>query len=284
MLYIVIAIILFSFNNVLWKKNLKGSNVFFLVTYRAFFTSSFALLIAFFFYSETALYVDDFIKITSGSALGALGLFCMLTVIKSKSLQWIGIYNLVGIAFTAIYLWVFEKIDISKTLIGVGITVVGFIFYVFSSLNSNIKITLKHHLILLVMVLCFTLSSLIHWENLVNEIPPVFIIANQELVVFILGFTIAFYKRDDFKIHTLLKNQFHAVLVMGGVIFFALVCSFMGLKIVNPLISGLVFLVNPLTTILFSAIFFKESISIKNWLSILIISLGAFIIYLQTLQ
>lgn len=284
MLYIVIAIILFSFNNVLWKKNLKGSNVFFLVTYRAFFTSSFALLIAFFFYSETALYVDDFIKITSGSALGALGLFCMLTVIKSKSLQWLGIYNLVGIAFTGIYLWVFEKIDISKTLIGVGITVVGFIFYVFSSLNSNIKITLKHHLILLIMVLFFTLSSLIHWENLVNEIPPVFIIANQEIVVLIIGFTIAFYKRNDFKTHTLLKNQFHAVLVMSVVIFFALGCSFMGLKIVNPLISGLVFLANPITTILFSAIFFKESISIKNWLSISIISLGAFIIYLQTLQ
>ncbi|WP_445756726.1 EamA family transporter [Polaribacter sp.] len=40
---------------------------------------------------------------------------------------------------------------------------------------------------------------------------------------------------------------------------------------------------SPLTTILFSSIFFKENISIKNWISIIVISTGAFIIYIQTL-
>ena len=275
MFYIVIAIILFSFNNVLWKKNLKKSNIFFLITYRAFFTSSFALLLIVFFYSNKSFNLDDFIRITSGSALGAIGLFCMLNIIKNKSLQWIGIYNLLGIIFTAIYLWYFEKIHIAKTLIGFSITIFGFILYLSSNLNVKMRITIKHHVLLLVMVLCFTSSSIIHWKNLINEIPPIFIIVNQELLVFILGFIILIYKRNDFKIQSLLKDQFYAVLVMSGVIFFALACSFIGLKIVNPLISGIVFLANPLTTIVFSAYFFKETISIKNWLAITIISIGA---------
>ena len=263
------------------KKNLRYSNVPFLVTYRAFFTSSISFFIILLFYSIQQLTVLNILKITAGSLFGVIGLFSMLNVIKKESLQWVGIYNLMGIVFTSLYLWLFEKINISETLIGISIIILGFIFYVVSSLKSKIKITLKQHIILLIMSLSFTISALIHWKNLTNQIAPVFIIANQELIVFTVGLSFTLKRNKKVEIIRLIKSQFNNI-IMSAVILLALLCNFLGLKIMNPLISGLVFLASPLTTILFSSFFFKEQISIKNWISISIISIGSFIIYLQT--
>jgi drug/metabolite transporter (DMT)-like permease len=283
MIYSILGVLLFSFNNVLWKKNLRTSNVFFLVTYRAFFTSSFAFLIILLFYKIQHFNNSDILKITLGSSLGVLGLFCMLHVLKKESLQWIGVYNLIGIVFTSLYLWIFEKINLPDTIIGISIIIIGFIFFIVSNINGKMSITLKQHMLLLLMILCFSLSSIIHWKNLTNEIAPIFIIANQELLVFTVGliFTLTKYKNSE--ILTSIKSQFYTVIMMSIVILAAILCTFLGLKIINPLLSGLLFLASPLTTILFSSIFFKEYISVKNWISIIVISTGAFIIYLQTL-
>lgn len=283
MIYSILGVLLFSFNNVLWKKNLRTSNVFFLVTYRAFFTSSFAFLIILLFYKIQHFNNSDILKITLGSLLGVLGLFCMLQVLKKESLQWIGVYNLIGVVFTSLYLWIFEKINLTDTIIGISIIIVGFIFFIVSNVNVKMRITLKQHMLLLLMILCFSLSSIIHWKNLTNEIAPIFIIANQELLVFTVGliFTLTKYKNSE--ILTAIKSQFYTVIMMSIVILAAILCTFLGLKIINPLLSGLLFLASPLTTILFSSIFFKEYISAKNWISIIVISTGAFIIYLQTL-
>jgi len=283
MIYSILGVLLFSFNNVLWKKNLRTSNVFFLVTYRAFFTSSFAFLIILLFYKIQHFNNSDILKITLGSSLGVLGLFCMLHVLKKESIQWIGVYNLIGIVFTSLYLWIFEKINLPDTIIGISIIIIGFIFFIVSNINGKMSITLKQHMLLLLMILCFSLSSIIHWKNLTNEIAPIFIIANQELLVFTVGliFTLTKYKNSE--ILTSIKSQFYTVIMMSIVILAAILCTFLGLKIINPLLSGLLFLASPLTTILFSSIFFKEYISVKNWISIIVISTGAFIIYLQTL-
>ena len=283
MIYSILGVLLFSFNNVLWKKNLRTSNVFFLVTYRAFFTSSFAFLIILLFYKIQHFNNSDILKITLVSSLGVLGLFCMLHVLKKESLQWIGVYNLIGIVFTSLYLWIFEKINLPDTIIGISIIIIGFIFFIVSNINGKMSITLKQHMLLLLMILCFSLSSIIHWKNLTNEIAPIFIIANQELLVFTVGliFTLTKYKNSE--ILTSIKSQFYTVIMMSIVILAAILCTFLGLKIINPLLSGLLFLASPLTTILFSSIFFKEYISVKNWISIIVISTGAFIIYLQTL-
>lgn len=283
MIYSILGVLLFSFNNVLWKKNLRTSNVFFLVTYRAFFTSSFAFLIILLFYKIQHFNNSDILKITLGSLLGVLGLFCMLQVLKKESLQWIGVYNLIGVVFTSLYLWIFEKINLTDTIIGISIIIVGFIFFIVSNVNVKMRITLKQHMLLLLMILCFSLSSIIHWKNLTNEIAPIYIIANQELLVFTVGliFTLTKYKNSE--ILTAIKSQFYTVIMMSIVILAAILCAFLGLKIINPLLSGLLFLASPLTTILFSSIFFKEYISAKNWISIIVISTGAFIIYLQTL-
>jgi len=66
------------------------------------------------------------------------------------------------------------------------------------------------------------------------------------------------------------------------VIFLALLFSFLGLEITNPIISGVLFLANPITTIIFSAYFFKEKIKVTDWIAIAVIAFGAFLLHLQT--
>ncbi|MEN8886422.1 MAG: hypothetical protein ABF246_08525, partial [Winogradskyella sp.] len=72
MLFIVIAIILFSFNNVLWKKNLVETSVVFLVTYRSFITSCIALLVLFLLSESVSVNSYIFFKITVGSLFGVV--------------------------------------------------------------------------------------------------------------------------------------------------------------------------------------------------------------------
>ncbi len=69
---------------------------------------------------------------------------------------------------------------------------------------------------------------------------------------------------------------------MSFVIFLGLLFSFLGLEITNPIISGVLFLASPLTTILFSAYFFKEKIKVTDWIAIGVIAFGAFLLHLQT--
>ena len=71
--YIILGVLLFSFSNVLWKKNLRYSNVSFLVTYRAFFTSSITFFIILLFYSIQQLTVFNILKITLDLCLVLLG-------------------------------------------------------------------------------------------------------------------------------------------------------------------------------------------------------------------
>jgi drug/metabolite transporter (DMT)-like permease len=129
------------------------------------------------------------------------------------------------------------------------------------------------------MTISFSISSLVHWKNLTANIPPVLIISNQELVVFIIAFVITFLNRKSFKIKEEFKSYFLKVLLMAIIIFSALFLSFIGLRNTNPFISSVLFLASPLTTILLSSIVFKEKINFKNRVSILIIALGAFILH-----
>ena len=82
MLFIILSVLLFSYNNVLWKKNLTAISIPFLVSYRAFFTSIISLVIVFTFFEIHNITMLDFAKITSGSLFGVIGLFSMLVVIK----------------------------------------------------------------------------------------------------------------------------------------------------------------------------------------------------------
>ena len=129
MVFILLSVLLFSYNNVLWKKNLKFISIPFLVSYRAFFTSSISLAILFGFFTFEGLSMLAFMKITIGSIFGVLGLFSMVAVIKKVSLQWLGIYNLLGVVFTILYLWLFDAMVIKELRFGLFVIVLGFVVF-----------------------------------------------------------------------------------------------------------------------------------------------------------
>jgi hypothetical protein len=281
MVFIILSILLFSFNNVLWKKNIKFTSIPFLVAYRAFFTGTISLGILFTFFTVDTLSLFDFIKITSGSLFGVLGLFCMLAVIKKASLQWLGIYNLLGVVFTILYLWIFDTIVIKEFFLGLLVIVFGFICFIYTNKETQLKISIKQHLTLLLMTFSFSCSAILHWKNLTLNFSPLLIIANQESIVFLLGLFLTVKNRNISFFKSNLKIYFKKIIVMSTVVFFAILCSFLGLKQTNPIISSLLFLAAPLTTILFSRLFFKEKIPFKNIIFITIILVGAFILHSQ---
>lgn len=281
MIFIILSVLLFSYNNVLWKKNIEATSIPFLVAYRAFFTSTISIGILLFFFTIENVSISDFIKITTGSLFGVLGLFSMLTVIKKASLQWLGIYNLLGVVFTILYLWIFDTVPIKESLLGLVVIVFGFVCFIVSNKQTQLKITLKQHLILLLMTFSYSFSAILHWKNLNLDFSPLLIIANQESIVFLVGLFFTFKKSKIRSIKIELKTYFKKIAFMSIVVFFAILFSFLGLKQTNPIIASLLFLAAPLTTILFSTFFFKEKISKKNIVFIIIILLGAFILHFQ---
>jgi hypothetical protein len=274
MLFIIISVLLFSYNNVLWKKNLHTASIPFLVSYRALLTSIISLVLLFAFFKIDTITITEFIKITAGSLFGVIGLFSMLLVIKKASLQWLGVYSLIGIIFTIVYLGLFETIDIKKSTVGVLIIALGFVGFIYSNKETQLKITRKQHLLLLLMTFSFSCSGLLHWKNLTSNIPPLLIIANQEFIVFLAGILFTFKQGDSNLYKSHLKIYFKRILLMSVVVFLALLFNFLGLKKTNPMITSLLFLAIPLTTIVFSAFFFKEKLSSRNILFISVIVMG----------
>lgn len=281
MIFIVLSVLLFSYNNVLWKKNIKATSITFLVAYRAFFTSTISIGFLLLFFTIEHISISDFIKITTGSLFGVLGLFSMLAVIKKSSLQWLGIYNLLGVVFTILYLWIFDAVPIKESLLGLLFIVSGFVCFIFSNKQSQLKITFKQHLILLLMTFSYSFSAILHWRNLNLNFSPLLIIANQESIVFFVGLLFTFKKANISAIKTDLRIYFKRIIIMSTVIFFAILFSLLGLKQTNPIVSSLLFLAAPLATILFSALFFKEKFSKKNIVFIIIILLGAFMLHFK---
>ncbi len=286
MIYLILAMLLFSFNNVLWKKNLLNISVSLLMTYRSFFTSILAISFLFYFHDLTEFSFIQISRTLTTAILGLVGLFSMLTLYKKASLQWAAIYNLLGIIFTTLYLWIFKELDIKSSFLGIFIITIGFIFYIYTKKKSTLKINLKHHLLLVLMTLCFGTAAILNWENLNQKIPVILIIANQEVLVFICGIVLLFLerrkRRSSIQLLSIFQKYFYRVLLMSIVILLGLFFSFLGLEITNPIISGVLFLASPLTTILFSAYFFKEKIKVTDWIAIGVISFGAFLLHLQT--
>nr|AOE13448.1 permease of the drug/metabolite transporter (DMT) superfamily [uncultured bacterium] len=281
MIFIMLSVLLFSYNNVLWKKNIKATSIPFLVAYRAFFTSTISIGFLLLFFTIKHISISDFIKITTGSLFGVLGLFSMLAVIKKSSLQWLGIYNLLGVVFTILYLWIFDAVPIKESLLGLLFIVSGFVCFIFSNKQTQLKITFKQHLILLLMTFSYSFSAILHWKNLNLNFSPLLIIANQESIVFFVGLLFTFKKANISAIKTDLRIYFKRIIIMSTVIFFAILFSLLGLKQTNPIVSSLLFLAAPLATILFSALFFKEKFSKKNIVFIIIILLGAFMLHFK---
>jgi drug/metabolite transporter (DMT)-like permease len=280
MIFIILSILLISFNNVLWKIYLKENNTFFLISFRSFITSLTALTLLFFSLNNFPN-KEDFIKITLGSLLGVTGLICMLTLLKKHSLQWLGIYNLFGVFFTGILLYVFEGFKTKISLLGSIIIILGYGCYLIFNTKKHYKIGIKAHLLFFLTIFCFSSASFVHWKNLTRNLDPILIIANQEIVVFIVSSLILYFKyKSTIKITNYITNL-NKVVIMSLVIILSLYFGFRGVKITNPLISALLLLSGPLTTIVFSAFFFKERLTLKQLVPMALIFIGAFIISFQ---
>lgn len=277
MLYILLSIFLFSFNNILWKKNLEKVNILFLVSYRALFTTVIAFALAFYFNNFNAITLSQLFKVTIGSIFGVIGLFCMLIVVKNSSLHWLGVYNLIGIVFSSSYLILIEQYNINYSIAGCLFVVTGFIFYIVSTKSKPIKIGLTQHFLLVLMTISFSIASIIHWKNLVISVPPLVILSNQEMIVFTTSFLLLMFTKQKVTLKTY-KNHFSKVILMASIIFLALLFSFLGLKQTDPIISSLLFLGSPLTTIMLNIIFYKEALSKQHIFAIVLMSVGAFIL------
>jgi len=280
--FLLLAVILFSFNNVLWKKNIGKSSVEFLISYRAIFTTIFSWVALFILLPEFSVTPTDYLKITAGSILGVIGLFSMLLFLKKSSLQWVGIYNLIGILITTFYIWVFEEVEVSSVFFGGAFILFGFGWFIHSNSTNSFQLNMRQHLLLSLMTLSFSASSLIHWKNLTENVSPLIIISNQESIVFLISLILLLRKRNISNLKTSLHQNFAPIFSMSLVLLAAFSCSLLGLKITNPIVSGMIFLASPITTIVFSSLFFKEAISKQNWLAISVISIGAFLLHLET--
>lgn len=280
MIFLLISTLLFAFNSVLWKKNLENVKYLHLTAYRAFFTSFISFAVLIYLGVDWQMIIEiPFLYVSVGSVFGAVGLFSMLHVIKSAPLQWIGLYNLVGVIFTYMYLYLIEDIKVTHSKLGLFFIFLGFVLYLYKHRTGEQNLNIKQHILLTLMVFGFGMASILHWKNLSSLIHPIYILWNQEIVVFLIS--IPFFwlsKTFDFSPFVFIKAYFFRVIFMSLVIFFALYFSLLGLEATNPIILSVQTLGTPLLTILFGALFFKEKIHIFDIISIVLILTGAFLI------
>lgn len=282
--FILVSIILYALNNLLWKKILFESNMWLIMSLRALVTCSIGLLVIFFFYSNifTELILDTVLKVSLASIVGALGLVFMTSALKHGSLRQLGLFNLAGVFFTVTYLYFFENFDPRYYMIGTLLILLGFAVYLIEIKKELDKENSYRQLVLFaLMAFLFSVSGLLHWHNLKQSISPILSLVNQEFIVFsvsIFGLvTRTSYTRKQIIVSSL--SVFKLVSVMAILIFMAVWTGFLGLKITNPYVASLLALSTPVLTIVFGALFYKEKWSLSNMIALVLIISGAFILH-----
>jgi drug/metabolite transporter (DMT)-like permease len=255
-------------------------NIPFLITYRSFFTTSILFVSLLLLSIKVNYSFERYVYLTLGSLSGLLGLICMLTVVRHVSLRWVGIYNLAGVILVAFYLSAFEGISLIRYGIGVVFILIGFIWFLSTLENSSERLTFKDHVFLFLMMLFFKFGSVMHWRNLTLDIHPLLVSFNQELVVFVGGFCWIIFSKQCRPSIIKLGMRFLIVFKMASVALLALILSFYGLRVTDPFLSGLLFLLSPISTIFLGVVYFKERLSWSTVASTAIISLGSFLVYI----
>ncbi len=289
MIYLLLSVVLYSLNNLLWKKVLQQANSWLIMTFRALLTTLIGIVVIMLYAPQIVfqISIDSVYSVTIASVLGAFGLICMLSALQKGTLRQLGIFNLLIPAFTVSYLFLFEKFNFLDFLFGTTLIIVGFSVYVFQikqqhSEESNIKTIIYYTL----MSLFFASSGLVHWYNFKQSIPPLYSVVNQEIIVFLAGGIGLIMQPKSVKtqwLPTIVKSAYILVL-MAALIFTAVWTGFLGLKITNPLLASLLPLATPILTILFGALFFKEKWNKKMGLALFIIAIGAYVLHLNLNQ
>ncbi len=286
MIFLILSILLYSINNYFWKKILSDTNIWFVIALRSLFTIILGLLFSCFIYSELLNTISwhQLKSVLIASLLGALGLICMVSALKNGSLRQLGVFNLLTVFITVTYLIIFENLNIKYYLIGSFFILIGFAFYLFQIKKNRVaEYSIKQYSLLSLMALFFSSSGLLHWYNLKAFIPVIASVLTQESTVFLIGISMFLFQPKKLIIEIVRNsiNKIKLVFIMALIIFLAILFGFMGLKITNPLISSLLSLSVPIITILFGKIFFKENLNSNILVSLLLISIGAFLLYLD---
>ncbi|WP_338407633.1 hypothetical protein [uncultured Flavobacterium sp.] len=284
MKFVLASIFFYSVNNLLWKKILFKSNIWIVMTLRSFMTCSIGLIIIYFFYPNVfnELTIATLIKSTSASLLGAFGLVFMTSALKLGSLRQLGIFNMTGVFFTVTYLYFFENFDFKYYVIGTSLIVLGFVIYL-TQIKRDLKKEISYRQLLLftLMTVFFSASALFHWNNLKQSISPIFSLINQEIVVFSISF-FGLLTRTSYSKKQIIRSSiaiYKLTFVMALLIFMAVWTGFLGLKITNPYITSLLALGIPVLTILFGTFFYKEKWSFSNFIALVLIIFGAFMLH-----
>ena len=136
MYWLLLACLLFTFNDFLWKKYLANVLSYRLAFIRAIYTSTIMAFLYFFmdgnFFIESQS--SDFYILIISCLLGSLGLFALITYLQKGLLYNLGFYNLAGVFVMSIYTYFFEreKIQGHAFIFGMMCIVTGYIVFIYN--------------------------------------------------------------------------------------------------------------------------------------------------------
>ncbi|MGB0932853.1 MAG: EamA family transporter [Lishizhenia sp.] len=281
MVFLVVSVIAYALNNVLWKHMLEKLSPAILITIRSFFTTLLAIALGVFLVPNIFdLSYTKYMSSMLASVIGAFGLVFMISALKEGSLKVLALYNLLTVFITATYLVIFEDFDALTYGSGSVLMLVGYFLFLFQAYKDRSKFSLSIHLKFLLMSIFFFASSLLHWYNLLQDVHPVFVAANQELVVFVFGLSFLILKGNEW--HSVKSDiQFKKIfwiLIMALVIFIAVYFGLLGMLEKDPLLLSLYSLAVPILTFFFGMLFFKEKVSIQSIFALITMVIAAFLL------
>ena len=286
MVYLILSNFFYALNNLLWKRALSKFNLWFIISSRSLITSIIGFTVIISAYLDTINTIDYpiFLTIFIASVFGSLGLICMIYALKNGSLSQLALFNLMIVFLVGSFLFFFEGLDFKNYRVASLLIIGGFVLYIYQIKKKNTQQISKQQLLLFsLMSVFFTCSILMHWYSLKKDIPVIFSVTTQELVVFLSSITIVIISPSLslVKLRDELKKISTTVILMASIIFAAIWTGFSGLQFTDPLISSLISLLTPILTILFGVIFYKDKWNYLTIFSFLLISLGIYLINLE---
>ena len=286
MVYLILSNFFYALNNLLWKRALSKFNLWFIISSRSLITSIIGFTVIISAYLDTINTIDYpiFLTIFIASVFGSLGLICMIYALKNGSLSQLALFNLMIVFLVGSFLFFFEGLDFNNYRVASLLIIGGFVLYIYQIKKKNTQQISKQQLLLFsLMSVFFACSILMHWYSLKKDIPVIFSVTTQELVVFLSSITIVTISPSLslVKLRDELKKISTTVILMASIIFAAILTGFLGLQFTDPLISSLISLLTPILTILFGVIFYKDKWNYLTIFSFLLISLGIYLINLE---
>ena len=282
MYWLLLACLLFTFNDFLWKKYLANVLSYRLAFIRAIYTSTIMAFLYFFmdgnFFIESQS--SDFYILIISCLLGSLGLFALITYLQKGLLYNLGFYNLAGVLLMSIYTYLFEreKMQSHTFIFGMICIVIGYIVFIYSQkqqvTQTNKK--LKNHLLLWVMTIAFTLS-IITQSISVHQFSFITVTFTQELSVAILAGLICLFIKKQVIENSIPFFSWKPI-VMALVISAAVITNVVGLKQTSPIAVSIIGLLTPIFILLTSVFFLNEKIQPKQYVSFLLMLLGCYLL------